>query len=402
MVQRKAKLWGARIAFAMMVNPKLLLKGYFIVALRRSCSFCVGNRTFLRAFGHASVDPMDILNLPPDEPQFEVAGLSDVPEVSVAANRPVSLLARCPAAGQTPLVTSPDLARAAGVCRVSVKDERTRMGLGSFKALGAAYVIARDAEKGEAKGQTYIAASAGNHGLSVAAGAAAFGAKAVIYLAMSVPEGFAARLESMGATVVRHGETYEQSMAGAMAAAEAQGWTLLSDSSWPGYFARPHILMEGYLVLMQEVVEQIDAVPTHIFLQAGVGGLAASSAAYVRKVWGDGPKVIVVEPDAAPALFASIKAGSAQETTGPVSHMGRLDCKVPSLIALKGLARDADVFALISEDEGAAGLVAAEAAGLASTSSGAAGIAALLAGDRDALGLDEASHVLVILSEQAD
>ena len=337
----------------------------------------------------------------PAMPRFEVSGLAEVPSPSIDADRPAALLLRCPSAGQTPLVSSLELARIAGVGRVSVKDERTRMRLGSFKALGAAYVIARDAETGAAKGQTYVTASAGNHGLSVAAGAAAFGAQAVIYLAMSVPEGFAARLEAMGASVVRHGDTYEQCMAGAMAAAEANGWTLLSDSSWAGYFARPHTLMEGYLVLMQEAVAQIDGVPSHIFLQAGVGGLAASSAAYARKVWGEGPKIIVVEPDAAPALFASIEAGSPQVTAGPVSHMGRLDCKEPSLIALKGLARDADAFVLISEDEGAAGQAAAEAAGLASSSSGAGGIAGLLAADKGALGLDGKSHVLVILSEQA-
>lgn len=344
---------------------------------------------------------MKMIVSPPASPCFEVSGLADVPWPSEDAARPAVLLLRCPEAGPTPLVLSPDLAHAAGVGRVSVKDERTRMGLGSFKALGAAYVIARDAEDGAAQNQTYVTASAGNHGLSVAAGAAAFGAKAVIYLAVSVPEGFAARLQAMGASVVRHGETYEQSMAGAMTAAQENGWTLLSDSSWAGYFTRPHTLMEGYLVLMQEAATQMDTAPSHIFLQAGVGGLAASCAVYARKVWGDGPQIIVVEPDAAPALYASIEAGSPQETTGPVSHMGRLDCKTPSLIALKGLARDADIFALITEDEGAAGLAATQAAGLPSSSSGAAGIAGLLAADKVALGLDETSHVLVILSEQA-
>ncbi|MDB9838547.1 pyridoxal-phosphate dependent enzyme [bacterium] len=344
---------------------------------------------------------MKIICKSPASPRFEVSGLADVPWLSVDADRPVALLKRCPDAAITPLVSSPELARAAGVGRVSVKDERTRMGLGSFKALGAAYVIARDAEKGEAKGQTYVTASAGNHGLSVAAGASAFGAKAVIYLAQSVPEGFAARLTAMGADVVRHGETYEQCMSGAMAAAADKGWTLLSDSSWAGYFERPHTLMEGYLVMAQEAAAQIDGVPSHIFLQAGVGGLAGSTAAYARKVWGDAPKIIVVEPDAAPALYASIEAGSPQMTTGPVSHMGRLDCKEPSLIALKGLARDADAFMLVTEDEGAAGQAASEAAGLVSSSSGAGGIAGLLVADKVALGLDETSHVLVILSEQA-
>ncbi|PUB11841.1 pyridoxal-phosphate dependent enzyme [Yoonia sediminilitoris] len=325
--------------------------------------------------------------------------LADVPWPSDDANRPMGLLTRCPAAGQTPLVDAPRLAAMAGVAQVLVKDERARMGLGSFKALGAAYVIACDAEQGHAAGQTYVTASAGNHGLSVAAGAQAFGAKAVIFLAETVPESFAARLRGFGAEVRRHGAIYEDSMAGAAAAADQNGWVLLSDSSWPGYFDRPHRLMEGYLVLMQEAVAQMPAPPTHIFLQAGVGGLAAACAVYARKAWGDAPRIIVVEPDAAPALYASIKAGAPQVTTGPASDMGRLDCKEPSLIALKGLARDADDFILITEEEGAAGAAACAAANLASTPSGAAGVAGLLTAQA-ACGLTDASRVLVILSEE--
>ncbi len=329
------------------------------------------------------------------------ATLRDVPDPSVDATRTQSLLSRCPVAAETPLVTSANLATMAGVVAVHVKDERGRMDLGSFKALGAAYVIARDADDGQAAGQTYVTASAGNHGMSVAAGAAAFGAKAVVYIAETVPEDFANRLREIGADVVRHGAIYEDSMAGAADAADKHGWILLSDSSWPGYFERPHTLMEGYLVLMQEAVNQIPKPPTHIFLQAGVGGLAAASAAYARHVWGDIPHIVVVEPDAAPAIYASIQKGSAQVTTGPASDMGRLDCKEPSLIALKGLARDADGFMLISEAQGLAGSEVCAAAGLSSTPSGAAGVAGLIAAQsqRDQLHLTDKSRVLVILSE---
>lgn len=312
-----------------------------------------------------------------------------------------TLLARCPHAAVTPLSQAPALAQEAGIAALYVKDERTRMGLGSFKALGAAHVIVRDALDGRAAGQTYVTASAGNHGLSVAAGAAAFGAKSRVYIAKSVPESFAERLRAVGADVVRAGDVYEDSMAAAQKAAEAEGLILLSDSSWPGYSARPHVLMEGYLSLMAEAVAAMQQPPTHVFLQAGVGGLAAACAANARFAWGDNPQIIVVEPDAAPALIASIKAGAPVTTQGPVSIMGRLDCKEPSLIALKGLARDADAFVTISEEEGQRGTDIAAAAGFASTPSGAAGIAALIAQNAPAmLGLDDTSTALVILSEE--
>jgi diaminopropionate ammonia-lyase len=270
------------------------------------------------------------------------------------------------------------------------------MTLGSFKALGAAYVIARDHEAGKAKGRTYVTASAGNHGLSVTAGAFAFGAQAVIYLSETVPQDFQDRLEMFEARVVREGATYEDSMAAAEKAARDNGWELLSDSSWPGYMERPYRVMEGYLALADEVVRSLeDHPPTHIFLQAGVGGLAGACAAYFRARWGDVPRIVVVEPAAAPALHDSIAAGRAVEAEGPVSSMGRLDCKAPSLIALKGLARDADAFALISEEEAAQAMPVLDEAGLETTPSGGAGLAALLAGA--ALGPE--ARVLCILSE---
>ena len=325
--------------------------------------------------------------------------LTDISAPSLDSAAPAALLARCPVAAETPLFSVIGFG-----CSVWAKDERGRMGLGSFKALGAAYVIAQDAARtGEAdlahalKGQTYVTASAGNHGLSVAAGARVFGARAVIYISDTVPDAFAQRLAAKGAEVIRAGHDYEASMEAAHDAAYSNGWTLLSDSSWPGYADLPHRLMEGYLVMADEAARQMPQAPTHIFLQAGVGGMAAACAAHFRAVWGADPVITVVEPEAAPALHASIAAGEPVATTGPVSAMGRLDCKEPSLIALKGLARDADAFALISEDEAAAVLPKLAVQGLATTESGGAGVAALSLSD---LGPDDVA--LVILSEMAE
>ncbi|MFT7123264.1 MAG: diaminopropionate ammonia-lyase, partial [Bermanella sp.] len=115
--------------------------------------------------------------------------------------------------------------------------------------------------------------------------------------------------------------------------------------------------------------------------------------------WGNAPSIIVVEPDAAPALFNSIKAGHCVTTAGAVSNMGRLDCKEPSLIALKGLARDADIFCLISDAVATAAMPILDAADLATSPSGGAGLAALLAGVE---GIDSHSRVLCILTEERD
>ncbi len=311
----------------------------------------------------------------------------------------------CPDFVETPLVNASALAP---VANLWVKDERSRMGLGSFKALGAAYVIACEAndisitpDGNTLKGRTYVTASAGNHGMSMAAGARTFGADAVVYIAETVPESFADRLRAQNAQVVRAGADYAASMEAASQAAQDNGWTLLSDSSWEGYTELPYLLMEGYLQMAVEAAEQCTEAPTHVLLQAGVGGMAGAVAAYARVVWGDAPQIIIVEPTSAPALQASIEAGHCVFADGPDSIMGRLDCKEPSLIALNGLARDADLFVTIEDDTVEAQLPAMAKAGLETSASGGAGIAAVLNDAiRSELGIGPNSKVLCILSEQ--
>lgn len=334
-----------------------------------------------------------------------------------------AMLSACPVHGETPLLSRDDLARETGVCAVRIKDERQRMGLGSFKALGGAYAVAcavRDKAEAvlgrqlapeeltsevvrEAVADLHVlCASAGNHGLSVAAGARVFGVKASVYLSGSVPESFAEWLRGIGATVVRAGQIYEESMAAAEAASRVDG-LLISDSTWPGYVGPALQVLEGYTVLAAETVEAMDP-PTHVFLQAGVGGMASAVAATLRDAWGAGPKVIVVEPDAAACLLEGTLAGRPVTADGPVSAMGRLDCKDPSHVALDYLAREADAFVSLSEVEAGSAVERLAGLGLESSPSGAAGLAALMtfdAADREMLGLKPDSVVLTVMSEGA-
>jgi diaminopropionate ammonia-lyase len=240
--------------------------------------------------------------------------------------------------------------------------------------------------------------------MSVAAGAKVFGAAAVVVLAEPVPEAFAVRLRSLEAEVVRAGADYEASMEAAAALASDRGWSLLSDSSWPGYTEVPRQVMEGYLAMGVEAADQVDLLgetPTHILLQAGVGGMASSIAAYARHRWGDQPTIVIVEPDRAACLMASIGAGRAERSDGPVSNMGRLDAKEPSLLALASLAVDADFFVTVSDDEAVGTVVLLREHGLTSTPSGAAGVSAIHhAGSlRTDLEVDVDSRVLAFLTE---
>jgi len=323
-------------------------------------------------------------------------------DISVDVETARRLYARCPVAKPTPLVSLNKLASDLGIASIAAKDERQRMGLGSFKALGAAYALAKEAVAAGGDpataltGRTYACASAGNHGISLATGARLFGAVAVVYLSRTVPEVFADRLRDKGATVLRVGADYEESLAAAMEESEKRGWYLLSDSSWEAYSDPPRDVMEGYLVMGAEAAEQIAAPPTHVFLQAGVGGLAAAGAAMARRAWGDAVKIVIVEPEAAPALYRSIEAGRPVTAAGPVSIMGRLDCKEPSHLALKYLATEADAFALVSEREGQEAAARLGDTGMPTTPSGAGGFAGLC-GMRQ-----PATRALIYVSEGPD
>ncbi|WP_343561627.1 diaminopropionate ammonia-lyase [Kiloniella sp. b19] len=308
---------------------------------------------------------------------------------------------------------------------ILAKNETNRMGLGAFKALGGPYAIARlllsewsgqsdtrlapehfadqDFLSFAAK-RTFVTASAGNHGLGVAAGARTFGAKARIYLAQTVPESFSARLEAQGAEVVRKGASYDDSVTEAIRDAEQTGATLLADGTWPGYTDIPKYVMEGYTVIAEELREAFETSghwPTHVFLQAGVGGLAAAIAFMIRENWAVQPDIIVVEPEAATCLQASHTAGKPVRSDGPDSNMGRLDCKEPSIVAWHTLESCDVLYESLSEEEGSAAAEALRALGLPTTPSGAAGYGALMKHDRNRSS-NAAFRPLIIVTECPD
>lgn len=288
---------------------------------------------------------------------------------------------------------------------VFIKNETSRMGLGSFKALGGPYAVARLLYAHKADDTpTFVTASAGNHGIGVAAGAKTFGAQARIYLSHTVPTSFDKRVTVHGAEVVRAGATYEDSLAAASADAERTGATLLADGTWPGYTETPKLVMEGYTVIAEELrhsFEQSGAWPSHVFLQAGVGGLAAAMAIMIRKNWAVQPELIIVEPEAAPCLQASHKAGKPLAVEGPVSSMGRLDCKEPSIVAWHTLERCDVSYVTVSEQDAKEATHTLQHIGIASTPSGAAGLGALMKYLRDHTNMAD-MRPLVIVTEGAD
>lgn len=312
----------------------------------------------------------------------------------------LNLLDRCPVYSPTTVREMSGLSSKLGGGQVWLKDESQRMELGSFKALGGAFAVAKLLENVERpEDVTFVCASAGNHGLSVAAGARVFGAKAKIVIANTVSEAFARRLEAQGAEVLRAGENYEASMLAAEAEAQAPGCQLLADSSWEGYTEVPSLVMQGYTVIGHELMQQcqvLECWPTHLFLQAGVGGLAGALTQQVRDSWPSQPEILVVEPVAAACLGLSVQRGELCQSPGPVSVMGRLDCKVPSLLALEILKEKASRFVSVSDEEAERATQLLEQEGVLTTPSGAAGLAGAIA-LKDELGPD--SKVMLLVTE---
>ncbi|UWQ03460.1 diaminopropionate ammonia-lyase (plasmid) [Aliiroseovarius crassostreae] len=337
-----------------------------------------------------------------------------------------------PGYAPTPLISLAGLAREINVGAIHYKHEGPRFGLGSFKALGGSYaalrVLARelsarlgqeitpaDIRTGryadEVKDITLVSATDGNHGRSLAWGCQTVGAPCRIYIHAEVSEGRAEAMRALGADVVRITGDYDESVLLAKSEADENGWFVVSDTSWEGYTEPPRDVMAGYGVMTRELCKALDQAPTHVFLQGGVGGLAASVAAGLRQYWGqDAPRVVIVEPELAACLFDSARAGKA--TNFAIQHetiMAGLSCGEPSEMAWDILTEEASDFLTIPDSIVAptVRLLARPEFGdeaIEAGESAVAGLAALIAARQDpslsdTLGLDAHSRVLFIGSE---
>ena len=191
---------------------------------------------------------------------------------------------------ETKLTSLSKVADWCGVKSVVYKDESTRFGLGSFKALGGAYAVATLAKEYQKEGRdpselTVATATDGNHGRSVSWGAQLAGCKSKIFIHANVSEERERAMSALGADVVRINGNYEASLAACKEAAELNNWPIVSDTSWKGYRDTPMQIMAGYSVMSKEMMEQMGlSRPSHTFLPIGVGGLAAG---VVAPMWED-------------------------------------------------------------------------------------------------------------------
>lgn len=335
----------------------------------------------------------------------------------------------------SPLHSLEGLAARCNVGRVHYKDESLRFGLKSFKALGGSYAVAQQLLKEvtrETGGRpsmddlfqqkhidivrklTVATATDGNHGRSVAWGAQMFGCACVIYIHADVSVARENTMSNLGADVRRIDGTYDDSVREVAAAAAEHDWIVVSDNSYDGYTEIPKDVAAGYTVMLSETVEQLDGnIPTHVFIQGGCGGLAATVCGYFWELWGEKrPRLIVVEAEQANCLQQSALAGKMTVVDGKLETlMAGLACGEVSLLAWEILATGADDFLTLPEEMVPLSMRAlARGAGIDRSieagESAVAGVGALIAlsgdkGARHALDINTDSVILFFGTEGA-
>lgn len=335
----------------------------------------------------------------------------------------------------TPLYDLPDAAARCQVGRLCLKDESVRSPLGSFKALGAPIALVRqilrlhpDLEPaailtgryaGALRGYTVISATDGNHGRALAAAAQDAGCRCVIVLHAHVSPEREQAIAAYGADIVRIAGNYDESVQEAARLAAAHGWQVIADTSYDGYEDIPRDVMQGYGAIAEEIVEQTSAQRgragafTHVFLQGGVGGMAAGLASYFWEYHGpQRPRFISVEPAQADCLLQSAIQGRPAKATGTVdSVMAGLACGETSPLAWRFLQPCVDVFMTIEDEQAIEAMRTLSQGSERDTpivvgESGVAGLAALewLRSDpqrSEQVGLTAESRVLIISTEGA-
>ena len=343
-------------------------------------------------------------------------------------------IARWPGYAETPLHRLPGLAAQLRVAALHYKDEGSRFGLKSFKALGGAYAVfrllkrtieARNGGRSVDSRQLIAGDLACGHPdrhrhlrhrrqswRSVAWGARLFGCRCVIYVHESVSEARCAAIAQYGAEVIRVPGNYDDSVRHAADEARNHGWTVVSDTTYEGYREIPVDVMHGYGVMSREIVRAMaDEPPTHVFVQAGVGALAASVCAAFWLAWeARRPRLVIVEPTQADCHFQSALAGRPVAVTGNLDTvMAGLACGEVSPLAWEIVDAGASAYVVVDDRFAldAMRALASPAPGdpaIVAGETGASGLAALLAADgqeeiRRALDLDAQSRVLLIGSE---
>lgn len=340
----------------------------------------------------------------------------------------------------TPLLALSALSQHLGLGSIHVKDESKRFGLNAFKVLGGAYAIGqylaqklqRDVQsltfeeltspetRALLGDMTFVTATDGNHGRGIAWAAQQLGQKAVVYMPKGSCENRAQNIRNHGAECIITDLNYDGAVRLANQMAEDKNWVMVQDTAWDDYEEIPTWIMQGYMTLAYEALEQLREnnapLPTHVFLQAGVGSFAGAVAGFfIQNLKEKAPKIIIMEPHQSNCLYLSAVANDGQPhivNGDMLTLMAGLACGEPNTISWPILRDYATCFLSVNDSLSANGMRILAAPkpndpAIISGESGAIGAGVLYelmqnntqSELRQALGLNEHSHILLISTE---
>ncbi len=337
---------------------------------------------------------------------------------------PIEFHRSCPGYACTPVVSLKALARAIGVEGILVKNEQVRFGLRAYKVLGSSWALHQEirrrlgltspgvvpfadlramaARLGEV---TLCAASAGNHGLGVAAMAEALGLGCVIFVPAGTAGGRIEAIARRGAAVRRTAHSYDETFAAAERAAAGSGYWFCPDTSYGTSTEFVRDVEDGYDTLFREMVDQAGRLPGVFFVQVGAGVLAAAAVKFIRRR-SPAARIISVEPHGSNCLQASLAAGLPVTVRDHETIMAGLRCQSVSVTAWSTLRSGVDAALAIGDAQACEAMRVLAAAGVVAGASGAAGLGGLFAVASDGalrsrLEIDRSATVGVINTEGA-
>ena len=334
---------------------------------------------------------------------------------------PLELLhRRLPGYAPSPLLEVPELAEEWQVGEVLLKAETDRLGLPSFKVLGASWAVWTTLLESAGLPPTtpyspgllprlrdagisrLVTATDGNHGRAVARVARTFGLDAHVVVPAGAEQVRIAAIAAEGAEVEVADGDYDRAVALAAAQADADPGALLVQDTWcAGHEQVPQRIVQGYSTLFHEIDDATGDVDL-MLVPVGVGSLAAAAVAQVDQ---RATRVVAVEPVDAACVLASLATGAPVTSSGaPGTVMAGLDCATPSALAWPALSQRLDGALAVTDDEACAAMRRLHDLGVDAGATGAAAVAgaAVLLADPDAraaLSLDRGSRVVLLVTE---
>lgn len=329
---------------------------------------------------------------------------------------------RMPAYAPTLLFDAPKLAERFGVGRIVIKAETKRMGLPSFKILGASWAtyqaicahIGREPEPWTnitelatnlefLKPFKLATATDGNHGRAVSYMARLLGFECSVFVPKGMVDTRIRAMELEGSTVTVVDGDYDDAVARAGEEA-SETCIVVSDTSWPGYETIPAQVVEGYSTIFREVDDALDASdmarPDLVVIPVGVGAFMAAAVTHYRSGT-ERPIIVGVEPIDANCVQVSALAGEMTHVGGPhESIMVGLNCGLPSMTAWPRLKSGIDWLVATDDDSARRSMRDLAEVAIAAGETGAAclaGFDALMADDTARAELPDLSNATILL-----